>query len=240
MDYLFLVLLFVVAFVYSSVGHGGSSGYLALMAVFGISVVYMKASALTLNIFVSGVSLFSFSKAGYFRWKIILPFIITSIPMAFIGAKIHVEPGVYKIILGIFLIIITARMLFINPKENKHSEIPVLPGLFIGAFLGFFSGMIGIGGGIILSPVIILLGWANIKEAAAVSALFILVNSVSGLTGVLFSNAEFSPKIILWVIIAFSGGLLGAYLGSKILNPKALKYILSGVLLMAGTKLLFF
>jgi uncharacterized membrane protein YfcA len=241
MEVFYLILLFIIAFFYSSIGHGGASGYLALMALFGIDAVYMRSSALTLNLFVSGIAFYHFYRAGYFRWSIILPFIITSIPLAFIGAKIHVETRTYKIILGIFLSLAALRIIFFKIKQIRQSKkVPVIPGLLTGALLGFFSGMIGIGGGIILSPVLIMMGWANIKEAAAASSLFILLNSSSGLLGIYSSNVKLTPDIFLWVILAFAGGLLGAYLGSRKFTHGSLRYILSGILLLASLKLFFY
>lgn len=236
---LFLGLMFGVALLYSSVGHGGASGYLALMSLFTIDILYMKASALTLNLFVSGIALFQFTKAGYFRWRIILPFIISSIPMAFAGAMIKTEPFVYKLMLGVFLLFAVFRIVFFNPVNKSTKPLLFFPAVLIGAILGFLSGMIGIGGGIILSPVIILLRWASIRETAAVSALFILVNSVSGLAGVYLSHQKVSPEIFLWVLVALAGGLTGAWLGSRKLQNITLRYILSGILLMASFKLFY-
>ncbi len=241
MEVFFLISLFIVAFFYSSIGHGGASGYLAIMALFGVTTVYMKSSALTLNLFVSGISFYQFLRAGYFRWRIILPFIITSIPLAFIGAKIHVDASIYQFILGIFLSVAALKIIFHNVKEPRQDKtVPFIIGLLTGALLGFFSGMIGIGGGIILSPILIMTGWANIKEAAAVSALFILLNSASGLLGVYYSDAQLTPDIIIWVILAFSGGTLGAYLGSRKFTRGYLKYVLSGIMILASLKLFIY
>ena len=241
MDILFLILLFCIAFFYSSVGHGGATGYLALMALFGTEILSMKASALTLNIFVSGIAFYSYFRSGYFKWRIILPFLITSVPAAYLGARMHIQPKTYKIILGVFLIFATARMILLNSDQLMQTrEVRIFGALIIGGLLGFFSGMIGIGGGIILSPILILLHWANMKEAAAASALFILLNSVSGLTGVYLSHAKFNPGIYLWVIIAFTGGALGSHLGSNRFTHNILRYILSVILIMASLKLFFF
>ncbi len=238
MNILFLITLFSIAFLYSSVGHGGASGYLAIMALFGIETLYMKSSALTLNLFVSGISLYNFYKAGFFKWNIITPFILTSVPMAFIGARIHVEPKTYKIILGVFLLLATTRMLFVNPLFFKQKKtVPLIPAMAIGSLLGFFSGIIGIGGGIILSPIIIVLHWADMKEAAAASALFILVNSAVGLLGVYFSQATLIPEILLWVLLAIVGGSLGGHLGSRKFSHNTLRYILSAILILASIKL---
>lgn len=238
MEVFFLLSLFIIAFFYSSIGHGGASGYLAIMALFGIETVYMKSSALTLNLFVSGIAFLNFYRAGYFRWRTILPFIITSIPLAFIGAKIQADTRTYKIILGIFLTMAALRIIFIKIKQIRQQRtVPIIAGLLTGALLGFFSGMIGIGGGIILSPILIMMGWANIKEAAAASALFILLNSASGLLGVYYSDAKLTPDILIWIILAFSGGILGAYLGSKKFTHEFLRYVLSGIMILASLKL---
>jgi len=241
MEYLFLVSLFVIAFLYSSVGHGGGTGYLALLALFGIAPVFMKSTALTLNVFVSAIAFFSYYKAGYFRWKLIFPFLITSIPCAYLGALMKINPSTYKIILGIFLLFAVARMLFVPKAVTETSEkMPWLLALAIGAVLGLFSGMIGIGGGIILSPLIILFHWANVKESAAASALFIFLNSISGLFGLATSGLTLEPRIIIWIIVGLGGGIAGSYLGSFRIKPEKLKFMLAAVLLVASIKLFIF
>ena len=241
MEYLFLVSLFVIAFLYSSVGHGGGTGYLALLALFGIAPVFMKSTALTLNVFVSAIAFFSYYKAGYFRWKLVFPFLITSIPCAYVGALMKVNPSTYKIILGIFLLFAVARMLFVPKAVAETSEkMPWFLALAIGAVLGLFSGMIGIGGGIILSPLIILFHWANVKESAAASALFIFLNSISGMLGVASGGFTFEPRIIAWIIVGVAGGIAGSYLGSFRIKPEKLKFMLAAVLLVASIKLFIF
>ncbi len=239
MDYIFLVLLFVVAFLYSSVGHGGASGYLALMALFGMEPLIMRSSALTLNLFVAGTAFLAFYRGGYLKWKLIIPFIVTSVPMAYFGAQTEVEPRIYKIILGIFLLIAVARILY-RPKDyEKSRENNIIISLFIGAALGFFSGMIGIGGGIVLSPLLILMHWANVKEAAAASALFILLNSTAGLLGLYQTGFSPNPQIFIWVAFAFAGGLLGSWSGSFKISVLRLQYLLAFVLVIASFKLFF-
>lgn len=241
MDYVLLIALFVVAFLYSSVGHGGASGYLALMALFGIAPVFMKSTSLSLNVFVAGISFLAFSRAGYLRIRLILPFLITSIPMAFAGSLVKIKPDIYEIILGVFLLFAVARMLFIPGAISKHpSKPPFLLALFIGAVLGFFSGMIGIGGGIILSPILILFHWATVKESAAASALFIFLNSLSGLIGLVTDGMSFEPRLLLWIAAGILGGIMGSYGGSYKLSPGKLKYVLSAILLMASIKLFIF
>jgi len=238
MELLFITILIVVAFLYASIGHGGASGYLGLMALFSIDPTMMRSSALILNLFVAGVSFIAYYRGGYFKPKILLPFIITSIPFAFLGASFNIDPKIYKIILGIFLFLAVLRMLIYKPKESSHIENPpIIPALLIGAGLGFFSGMIGIGGGIILSPILILLGWANLKQAAAVSAIFIFLNSASGLLGIIQSGFIGNTQISVWIIAALCGGLLGSFAGSYKFSSIRLQYILAFVLILASFKL---
>ena len=239
MEIIFLVSILIVAFLYSSVGHGGASGYLALMALFSIEPSLMRASALVLNLFVSSIAFAAFYKGGHFKMKILLPFVITSIPMSFIGAQIELNPTIYKVILGICLLFAIARMLFIYEKRReKKRPLPFITGMFIGMLLGFVSGLIGIGGGIILSPVILLFNWANMKETAAVSAIFILLNSASGLLGLGLQGFTFNSELAIMVAVAVIGGLAGSFAGSFKLQHMSLKYILATVLMVASIKLL--
>jgi uncharacterized membrane protein YfcA len=234
----FLAILVVVAFLYASVGHGGASGYLALMALFSFPVLIMKPTALLLNIFVSGISFWFFKKNNHFNWKLFYPFAIASIPMAFLGGYFTIDATLYKQILGLFLAIAILRMLNIFGKE-KHTlkTSNILFSLLIGSAIGLFSGMIGIGGGIILSPVIILLGWGTMKQAAAVSALFIFVNSISGIIGFSVNDGSIPTEAFYFIPIAILGGSLGALYGSQKFNMKTLKYLLAGVLTIAAVKL---
>ena len=236
----FYLLLFVVAFLYASVGHGGASGYLALMAIFSIAPEVMKPTALLLNLFVSLTSFIQFCRGKHFNWKIFLPFAVASVPMAFVGGMITVDAFIYKKILGLLLIIPIIRFLFfanISVTELKKSNIYL--SLLIGAAIGFLSGLIGIGGGIILSPVLLLLKWTDMKKTAAISALFIFVNSLSGLAGQLTKGIHFSQDMYAYVAIAFAGGFCGAFYGSLRFNQSVLKYMLAIVLMVASYKLLF-
>ncbi len=235
---LFLTMLMIVAFLYASVGHGGASGYLALMALFSFPVLVMKPSALLLNIFVAGISFYFFWKNGHFKWKLFYPFAIASIPMAFLGGYLTINPIMYKQILGVFLLIAILRMLNVFGKpKNEIKENNLYLSLLIGAAIGVFSGLIGIGGGIILSPLIILLRWGNMKQAAAVSALFIFVNSVSGIIGFSVNGGVVPMETWYLIPIAVIGGSLGAIYGSKKFNMTTLKYVLAGVLTIAAVKL---
>jgi uncharacterized membrane protein YfcA len=234
----FGAVLLVVAFLYASVGHGGASGYLALMALFSFPAATMKPTALLLNIFVSGISFWFFHKNKHFKWKLFYPFAITSIPMAFIGGYISIDATLYKQILGVFLAFAILRMLhFLGTEKKEVKPSNLIGSLFIGSAIGLFSGMIGIGGGIILSPIIILLGWGNMKQAAAVSALFIFVNSISGIIGFTVKGGDIPIEAWYLIPVATFGGSLGALYGSQKFNMKTLKYVLAGVLIIATVKL---
>lgn len=234
----FMAIMVVVSFMYASVGHGGASGYLALMALFSFPMAVMKPTALLLNIFVAGVSFWFFRKNKHFDFKLFYPFAITSIPAAYLGGYIEIDATWYKRILAFFLVIAILRMLNVLGKQTISSKpASMLGSMVIGLFIGLFSGMIGIGGGIILSPVLILLGWANMKQAAAVSALFIFVNSIAGMLGFLSGGGELPVVSWYFVPVALIGGSLGALYGSQKLAGKTLSYLLSTVLMIAAVKL---
>jgi|TARA_R110002051_G_scaffold169498_1_gene240029 uncharacterized membrane protein YfcA len=238
---LFLILLPVLSFLYASVGHGGASGYLALMALFSFPNTTMKQTALLLNLFVAGIAFYHYYKAGHFRKGLFVPFAVGSIPAAFIGGAMHVEPLVYKKILGLLLVFAIARIFWKQKSSNASTkDVKFVQALLLGIAIGFFSGLIGIGGGIILTPIILILHWGNMKEAAAVSALFIWVNSFSGLLGQFSSGVTLYPIAGLMVAIAVMGGLAGSYLGSNKWNNRVLEYCLGIVLISASVKLLFF
>ncbi len=237
----FLILLPIISFLYASVGHGGASGYLALMALFSFPNEMMKQTALLLNLIVAGIAFTQYYRAGHFNKNLFLYFAIGSIPMAFIGGQWALDPAIYKKILGVFLFFAVLRMLFSTPKSLKNpNSIKPLLAILLGAGIGLFSGLIGIGGGIILTPIILLLHYGNMKEAAAVSALFIWVNSASGLLGQWSSGIEFPPLTLLMVVVALIGGNIGSYYGSKRWNTKKLEYFLAIVLTTAGIKLILF
>ena len=238
--YYFLLILPIVSFLYSSVGHGGASGYLALMALFSFAPETMKPTALLLNLFVAGISFYYYYKEGYFNKKLFLSFAIASIPLAFLGGRIEVNASIYKKILAILLIFAILKMLNVFGKErNAIKPVKIWQGLMVGGIIGFFSGLIGIGGGIILTPVILLLHWGKMKEAAAVSALFIWVNSAAALIGQLSSGVSIEKVAFMLVAIALIGGVLGGYYGSKKINNQRLRYILAFVLIIACAKLFF-
>ena len=235
----FLILLFIVALLYASVGHGGASGYLALMALYGFAPEVMKPTALILNLFVSLTSFLLFLKGGHFKWKLFLPFALASIPMSFLGGTIALDAHIYKKVLGILLLFPVLRFfVYPNTADKDLKESNMIMSLVIGAVIGFLSGLIGIGGGILLSPILLLLAWSNQKQTAAVSALFIFVNSIAGLAGQLSHGIKLEPQMLSFVVVAFVGGLAGAWLGSLKFNQQVLKYTLAVVLFMASVKLI--
>ena len=237
--FVFYGILLLVAFLYASVGHGGASGYLALMAIFSVAPNVMKPTALLLNLFVSATSFIQFYRANHFKWKIFLPFAVASIPMAFIGGLVVVDGTIYKKMLGIFLLIAAIRFfIFPNFKVSEIRKSNIALSLLVGGVIGLLSGMIGIGGGIILSPVLLLLKWTDQKQTAAISAAFIFVNSVAGLAGQLTKGIHFSADMFSYVAIAFAGGLMGAYFGAHRFKQTILKNVLAIVLMMAAYKLI--
>ena len=240
MDPVVLILLIAcVAFAYAMVGHGGASGYLALMALAGMSVAVMRPSALVLNLFVSAISFTQYARTGHFRWRVFWPFAILSIPAAWLGAQVDLDPAMYKRILAVCLLFAVARMFGLLGKGSEEVRpVPLALAAVIGAALGFVSGMIGIGGGVLLSPVLLLCNWADMKTTAATSALFIFVNSASGLAGALGNGETLSPHMVPWIVAAVGGGLLGGWIGAMKMNNLRLKQALGVVLLLASVKLM--
>lgn len=239
--YVLLFLLAIVAFLYSSVGHGGASGYLAVMALIGVAPSMMKSSALVMNLAVSLFSFIGFYRAGYFKFKLFLPFALASIPLAYLGGTMTLPDSIYKKILAACILISIARLVYqFRNEETPSRPVPLWASLSSGASIGLLSGMIGIGGGIILSPLMLLMRWAKLKETAAVSALFIFVNSVSGLYGQLSKGGVHLTPDLQWAVAAtIVGGLLGSYFGSQRFNIPTLRYLLAFGLVIACMKLFF-
>ena len=238
-DILIYVLFFGVAFLYASIGHGGASGYLAVMALMGFTAVVMKPTALLLNVMVSLISFYSFYKAKHFNSRLLWPLIIGSIPMAYLGSSMPVSELLYKKILGVVLLLSIIRLLYQRSDKPLQAAPKWYVLLLIGAGIGLVSGMIGMGGGILLSPILLLMGWSNLKQTAAISAIFIFLNSVSGIVGQLKTGFNLDPKIIGIMLVVLAGGWLGAYTGAEKLNARNMKYVLALVLVMASLKLLF-
>jgi uncharacterized membrane protein YfcA len=235
--YIILIALFIVAVLYSSVGHGGASGYLAVMALFAVPQATTRPSALILNVFVATIGTIQFYRAGFFSWRAFWPFAVTSVPFAFLGGMITLPTTAYKIVLGGVLIIAAIRLAW-NLKSGAEANPPKLwIALLIGALIGLLSGLVGVGGGIFLTPVLLLMNWAETKTAAGVSAMFILVNSISGLAGNFGQLASLPSNVWFWIMAAVAGGILGSTLGAKRFDSLTLRRVLALVLLFAGVKL---
>lgn len=233
------ILLFIIAFLYASVGHGGASGYIAVITLFNIPKLFYKPVVLVINTVIAGIAFIQFYRAGYFKWKLAWPFLITSIPCAFIGSQFKTSDSLYNMILGAALLFPIIRLLSQSPKEKPIKPLQLIPAMCWGAIIGLISGFLNIGGGIFLSPVIVLMGWGNTKDAAAVSSLFIVCNSLAGLAADGTNNIHFNFTAYTWLAAAVAGGLTGAYLGSRRFNLVTVRYILSAVLCIAAIKLIF-
>lgn len=234
-----ILAIFIVAVLYSSVGHGGASGYLAVMAFLGVMPEVTRPTALVLNLFVASIATYQFWRAGYFSWRIFWPFAITSIPAAFLGGMIYMPMQIYKAVLGIVLMIAALRLAWRFTTDVGAKKPNTWLALAIGAVIGLLSGLVGVGGGIFLTPVLLLANWSDTKTAAGVSALFILVNSISGLAGNYAQVAVLPQTVWFWVGAAVAGGIVGATLGAKRFNSLMLRRVLALVLLFAGVKLIF-
>jgi uncharacterized protein len=230
-----------VAALYASVGHGGASGYLAVMALLSFSPPVMKPGALLLNLLVAGIGAVQFWRAGHFRFSLLWPFAAASIPLSYVGARLTIPPSVYGGLLCLTLVWAGARMAFLRGAA-AGDEVPVRPkwrwSLPVGAAVGFLSGIVGVGGGIFLSPLFIFLRWATPKETAAVSAAFIWLNSAAGMFGHLHSGVRLPDNLVLWVPAAALGGAVGAFYGAQRWSSLTLRRLLAVVLMIAAVKAL--
>ena len=228
----------VIAFLYSSVGHAGASGYIATMTLFGLAATVIRPTALVLNILVATIASFQFWRAGHFSWKLFWPFALLSIPAAYFGGYLQPSASILRILIGVVLLF-SATRLFFRKKDPEPTAPPSKPtAVGVGAGLGFLSGLTGTGGGIFLTPLILFCKWAVIRQAAAVSALFILVNSIGGLIGY-FTAVHSIPTLGIYLATpAIIGGTIGSYLGSRRLPARGIAIFLAVVLTIAGTKLI--
>ena len=230
--------IFFVAILYSSVGHAGASGYIAVMSILSVAPASIKPTALILNILVASIGTFQYWRAGHFSWRLFWPFALLSVPLAFVGGYVNLPTHTFKVIVGIILLCSAVLLLLRPPGETNAVEPPRPLAITFGAGIGLLSGLTGTGGGIFLTPLLLFMHWAKAKPAAAVSALFILLNSISGLAGNMSSTRQFPTFALVLVAAAGIGGVVGSYYGSRRFDPVLIKRALAVVLLIAGTKLI--
>lgn len=233
------LLIFLASLLYASVGHAGASGYLAVMALIGTAPAAMRPSALVLNLIVASIGSRAFARAGHFQWRLFWPFAIASVPMAFLGGRLALPVEVYRAVVGAVLVLSAIRFVVTLRSPDTARGAPPLPvALAAGGALGFLAGLTGVGGGIFLSPLLLLAGWATLRVTAATSVAFILVNSAAGLAGQLGTIAALPPELPMWGVAVVGGGTLGSWLGARRLPSPALRAMLAVVLLLAGGKLI--
>ena len=236
---LLAALFFAAALLYASVGHAGASAYLAAMALVGLAPETMRPTALILNLFVASIVVARFSRAGHLPWRSLMPLIIGSVPMAFVGGTIDLPGEVYRPLIGIVLIAGAWRLATAAPSNEGEQppNIPLMPGLAVGAGIGLLAGLSGTGGGIFLTPLLVLAAWTGTRDAAGLSGAFILANSVAGLAGLLTAGFSLPPAIGAWVAAVAAGGLIGSWLGAERFSILNLRRVLAFVLVLAAAKI---
>lgn len=235
-------LFLAAATLYTTVGHGGASGYLAAMALVGVEPQAMRPTALTLNILASAIALARFARAGRFDWRVFYPFALASVPFAFLGGLLVLPPQLYKPAVG-GLLLVAAVEIARTARRGDALDARVRPAprplaLAAGAGIGLVSGLTGVGGGIFLSPLLLLARWAPTRTVSGVAAAFILVNSVAGLAGTTLGAGSFPPALALWIGAAATGALAGSHLGVSGLATAGIRYVLTAVLVVAGLKMI--
>ena len=242
LDALLLALLFFgAALLYASVGHAGASAYLAAMALVGVAPATMRPTALVLNIFVASIVVVRFARAGHLPWRQLVPLAIGSIPMAFLGGSIELPGEVYRPLVAVVLLAGAWRLATASTTdgEPERPAIPPLAGVASGAGIGLLAGLSGTGGGIFLTPLLVLTGWTGVRDAAGLSGAFILVNSLSGIAGLLTIGFVLPGAMPIWVLAVVAGGVLGSWLGAHRFTILGLRRVLALVLVLAAAKLVF-
>ncbi len=230
--------IFVAAILYSSVGHGGASGYLAVMALAGLAPMAMKPAVLTMNIFVTVLVFARLYRAGHFDVRLFLPFAAASLPMAFLGGTLNLEMSLFRIIVGLALLIAALRMFVQTESQSQQKPVNWWIAAPVGAVLGLISGLTGVGGGIYLSPIVLLLGWTTMRGSAALASAFILLNSIAGLAGFMAVGGQWPDGLPYFVGAALLGGVIGSELATRAVSPRGLRGLLGLVLLVAGAKMI--
>lgn len=223
------------AVLYAFVGHGGASAYLAVMALAGFAPADMRVTALTMNIAVSAVAGCLFFRN--FEWRLLWPFAVTAVPCAWLGGRLHLPPQMFALLVGAALLVASVR-LFLPENHAVRRPANLAVALAAGAVMGFVSGLVGVGGGIFLTPLLILAGWAVPRQAAAVSAVFIFLNSLAGLAGMAQAGTmgALPEAFPAWLLAAICGGFVGAHCGSRRARPAWLRPALGIVLVIAAIK----
>ena len=232
-------LIFLTATLYAMIGQGGGSGYLALMGIFSLDPASMRPTALALNILVTAIATYKFTRAGFFSWKLFLPFAITSIPFAFWGGHIQLESNLYHILVGGILVFAAVRLFIASRHLGEKTPVPppLWVSLLTGAVIGFLSGISGVGGAIFLSPLLLLMGWATPKQTAGVAAVFVLTNSAAALLG-MWDHLSLPAQFPVWAVAVLIGAWLGAEIGSRKLGEGIVCKVLAAVLLLGGLKMI--
>lgn len=236
---LLAALFFAAALLYSSVGHAGASAYLAAMALVGTTAATMRPTALVLNLIVAIIVIVRFGRAGRLPWRNLVPLAAGSVPMAFLGGSIDLPSEVYRPLVALVLLAGAWRLATASarPDDEPTSGVPALPGVAAGAAIGLLAGLTGTGGGIFLTPLLVLAAWTGTREAAGLSGAFILVNSLAGLGGLLTGGVSLPPAIPLWMVSVAGGGLIGSWLGAARFSIVNLRRVLAIVLVLAAAKL---
>ena len=242
----FLIILFLItAGIYSSVGFGGGSTYLALLLLWGVPFTIFPVIALCCNIVVVSGNCINYTKAGHLNFKLLVPYLIGSIPLAYIGGALHIEKEIFEILL--FLILTVAGILLLinfktyDDNQENYRKIPFLFSILIGGVLGFLSGIVGIGGGIFLSPILFLMRAAQPKQIVTAASIFILINSLSGILGQITKNEVLNEILNYWPLLlaVFIGGQIGNFINIKILPTRILALITSGLVLFVAARMFY-
>ena len=237
---LLAALFFAAALLYASVGHAGASAYLAAMALVGLPPDVMRPTALVLNLFVAGIVVVRFTRAGHLPWRELLPLVLGSIPAAFIGGGIELPGEIYRPLVAIVLLAGAWRLATAPATgEDGPAGVPLLPGILAGAAIGLLAGLTGTGGGIFLTPLLVLAAWTGTRDAAGLSGAFILVNSIAGLAGLATGGVSLPSALPFWVAAVVAGGLIGSWLGASRFSILNLRRVLAFVLVLAAAKLVF-
>ncbi len=236
------VFFFFVAVIYSSVGHAGASGYSAVMALFNIAPILMRPTSLLLNLVVGSIGLYRFQKAGFVNLRVVAPFLMTSMPVAYWAAQMDIEKQYFYLALGLVLLFSGVKLIINKSSTSSLSEVkdpPLLLALFCGGIIGFLSGITGTGGAIFFTPLLLKMKWADPKNAAGLSVVFVLANSVFGLAGILKSSEFFDLQLsLIWVLAVLMGALIGTHLGVFKFSNSKIQKMLGVVMTIAAIKLL--